>query len=112
MLRNSVESDQPQQQPPQKRVQQRLPAEKPTLIVQATGRAVYDGRAMSEVTLVSPYVWFRDETSGQAIEADYEYKNDILRIGGLPPGKFGVQVTYNANSANPVNYPGDFYSWT
>lgn len=86
--------------------------EKPPVVRQITGRILFDGKPITEVTQGKPYFWFRNEDTGKAVDVEVEAKGDAFYFGGLPPGRYGVQVTIDANTQNKVNSPGDYYSWT
>ena len=77
------------------------------------GTLRFDARPVTEVTRAAPSFWFRNEDTGEeAREAVAAFEGNRFVVRGLRPGKYGVQVTIDANDANSVNRPGDYYSWT
>jgi hypothetical protein len=76
------------------------------------GSLKYDGKPIGLISDVEPHFWFRNETTGKAVEAEVEYRNGNFRFIGLEPGSYGVQTTIDHAMNNPSMYPGDFYSWT
>jgi hypothetical protein len=75
------------------------------------GRLTYNGAARTPTA--PPRFFLRNEDTGQQQNATISYTGgDTFTISGLPSGNFGVEVVSNENPDNPVNFPGDFYSWT
>lgn len=74
------------------------------------GRLSYaGGQALPAIT---PRFWLRDEVSRQRVKPIVNYSQGQFEIRGLPPGKYGLNVTYDANPSNPIQYPGDLRAWS
>ena len=39
------------------------------------------------------------------------YDQGRFQIQGLPPGSYGLNITFDTNSQNPLQYPGDLRAW-
>lgn len=76
------------------------------------GRLLHDGHSITEFTKDAPSFWFRNEDTGKEAKATAHCEGNRFVVRGLLPGNYGVQVTIDANEANSVNRPGDYYSWT
>lgn len=61
---------------------------------------------------MTPRFWLRNESTGQRLKPTVKYASGAFEIHGLPPGKYGLNVAYDANPANPLQYPGDYRAWT
>jgi len=75
------------------------------------GRILFDGKPITYTTDVAPNFWFRNEEKGTAWECTVQYSEGEFGIKEIPTGKFGTQITIDADPTNPSMYPGDFYAW-
>ncbi|HAH07142.1 MAG TPA: hypothetical protein DCM05_11585 [Elusimicrobia bacterium] len=77
-----------------------------------SGRLLFEGRPIGELTPAKPGFWFRNEGTGRAAE---EVRSCMRGEGyvfwNLAPGRYGVQVSVNSNQDNPIGYPGDYQTW-
>lgn len=88
------------------------PAPPPEAEVVLRARVFHDGRPVNEVTSARPSFWFRDESIGKEAKPRAFWSGNEVRVTGLPPGRYGMNVRFDANPGNPFLYPGDFDSWT
>lgn len=73
----------------------------------AVAPLIYAEKPLWEVSTVRPSFWIRDEQTGKTAEADVRYEHGIVKIYGLRPGEYGLQVRVDANPDTPEEYPGD-----
>ncbi|PIW18031.1 hypothetical protein COW36_06410, partial [bacterium (Candidatus Blackallbacteria) CG17_big_fil_post_rev_8_21_14_2_50_48_46] len=74
------------------------------------GRVSYAGSA--QIPALAPRFWIRDEATGQRLKPAVDYQAGKFEIQGLPAGKYGLNLSYDTNPDNPIQYPGDYRSWT
>lgn len=90
----------------------RPPAQPAEADVVLRARVFHDGRPVNEVTRARPSFWFRDESIGKEAKPKAFWSGHEVRLTGLRPGRYGMNVRFDANPGNPFLYPGDFDSWT
>ena len=76
-----------------------LEAELRELEAAAAAQGVREGPAFD--------IWFRDRGTREYPTARTFVQNGIVRVFGLPPGKYYMKVEVDANPANPEKWPGD-----
>ncbi|PKL77006.1 MAG: hypothetical protein CVV27_07365 [Candidatus Melainabacteria bacterium HGW-Melainabacteria-1] len=65
-------------------------------------------RALPKLT---PRFWLQDQNTGQRVKVASSYDQGKFSLGGLPPGQYGLNVAFDNNPANPLQYPGDLRAW-
>ncbi|MBI2212110.1 MAG: hypothetical protein HYU52_00545, partial [Acidobacteria bacterium] len=83
----------------------------PSVPVSVRGSVRYDGRPITELTSVPPQFWLRNEATGKVATARARYQRGSFTLYGLAPGKYGVNLRFDAVAGNALGYPGDFYAW-
>jgi len=82
---------------------------------QLAGRIDYNGMSIAQQTSVTPSFWFRDETSGAAlegVETYYDTDSGWYGLNDLPAGAtVGISVAYQVNGQEET-HPGNYRSWT
>ncbi|PIW17910.1 hypothetical protein COW36_06830, partial [bacterium (Candidatus Blackallbacteria) CG17_big_fil_post_rev_8_21_14_2_50_48_46] len=74
------------------------------------GSVRYAGSA--QIPTLAPRFWIRDEATGQRLKPAVDYQAGKFEIQGLPAGKYGLNLSYDTNPDNPIQYPGDYRAWT
>lgn len=72
-------------------------------------RQALPGAALPEM---APRFWLIDLQTQQRVRPEIDYQQGHFEIKGLNPGHYGLNIAYDLNPANPLQYPGDLRAWS
>jgi serine/threonine protein kinase len=74
---------------------------------------IHDARAtVKTLPVQQPRFWIRDQRTGKRIKAPVDYQQGQFQIRGLPAGDYGLNIAFDTNPQNPLQYPGDLRAWS
>ncbi|MEZ0368659.1 MAG: serine/threonine protein kinase, partial [Candidatus Sericytochromatia bacterium] len=66
----------------------------------------------SGLPTIEPRFWIVEQGTGQRVKPKVAYNQGQFKIQGLAPGSYGMNVAFDTNAANPIQYPGDLRAWS
>jgi len=82
-------------------------------LYELSGVIKYDGTPMSDLTIVQPTFWGRNESTGQAIDgiiSTYDNTTGVYTLANLPSDAIGISVRFHVVGSR-ATLPGNYDAW-